>query len=116
MPLAHRRQFLNDLATAAAPVALGTMPGWSAAAGAEPPAGARSDRDLMFLPGYRQRELLLDKKVSAVELTEAALRRIEALEGKLHAFITVDREGALKAAQAADEALRRATSPKELGP
>jgi aspartyl-tRNA(Asn)/glutamyl-tRNA(Gln) amidotransferase subunit A len=42
------------------------------------------------------------KEVSSVELTRAALARIDAHEPALHAFVTVDAEGALKAAQAAD--------------
>src|SRR5262249_9627035 len=47
---------------------------------------------------------------------QAALRRIEALDGQLHAFITVDHEGALGAAKAADQALALAKSTQELGP
>ncbi|MBI4305197.1 MAG: amidase, partial [Chloroflexi bacterium] len=73
-----------------------------------------SDQELMFMPAHRQRELIVQKKVSARELTEASLRRIDALEPQLHAFITVDHEGALKAADAADEAVRQAESPAEL--
>ncbi|MXR36457.1 Asp-tRNA(Asn)/Glu-tRNA(Gln) amidotransferase subunit GatA [Craterilacuibacter sinensis] len=45
---------------------------------------------------------LADKKVSAVELAAAYLDRIEALNPALNAFITVDREKTLAAAQAAD--------------
>jgi aspartyl-tRNA(Asn)/glutamyl-tRNA(Gln) amidotransferase subunit A len=39
---------------------------------------------------------------SSVELTKAALKRIESAEPKVRAFVTVDAEGALKAAEAAD--------------
>jgi aspartyl-tRNA(Asn)/glutamyl-tRNA(Gln) amidotransferase subunit A len=42
------------------------------------------------------------KELSSVELTKAALARIEAAEPKVHAFVTVDAEGALKAAAEAD--------------
>ncbi|MCP9760168.1 Asp-tRNA(Asn)/Glu-tRNA(Gln) amidotransferase subunit GatA [Aquitalea sp. S1-19] len=45
---------------------------------------------------------LADKEVSAVELAAAYLDRIEALNPALNAFITVDREKTLAAAQAAD--------------
>jgi aspartyl-tRNA(Asn)/glutamyl-tRNA(Gln) amidotransferase subunit A len=86
----------------------------AAAAGADK-AGSRSDRELLFLPAQQQRDMIIKKEISAVELTEAALRRIEALDGKLHAFLTVDRDGALQAAKAADAAVRQAKSPAELG-
>ena len=42
------------------------------------------------------------KELSSVDLTKAALARIEAAEPKVHAFVTVDAEGALKAAAEAD--------------
>jgi aspartyl-tRNA(Asn)/glutamyl-tRNA(Gln) amidotransferase subunit A len=45
---------------------------------------------------------LQTKELSSVELTKAALSRIEAAEPKVHAFVTVDAEGALKAAAEAD--------------
>src|SRR5262245_3710292 len=117
MLASDRRKFLTDVALAAAVPLLPTgLGGWPAAgAAADPPASARADRELMFMPGWKQREGVVGKKVSAVELTEAALRRIEALDDKLHAFITVDRPGALAAAKAADAAVRQAASPKELG-
>ncbi|TVR09303.1 MAG: amidase [Salinarimonadaceae bacterium] len=42
--------------------------------------------------------------VSATEATQAALSRVSALNDALRAFITIDEEGALKAARAVDEA------------
>ncbi|MEX0927438.1 MAG: amidase, partial [Dehalococcoidia bacterium] len=71
------------------------------------------DRDLMYLPAHRQRQMVVDKEISAVDLTRAALRRIEALDSQLNAFITVDEEGAIGAAIAADAAL---ASGADLGP
>ncbi len=45
------------------------------------------------------------REVSARELTQAALERIEALDGTYHAFLAVDGERALADAAAVDEAL-----------
>ena len=45
---------------------------------------------------------LADKRVSSVELTRAALERVEALNPKLNAFLTINRERALESARAAD--------------
>ncbi len=46
-------------------------------------------------------------EVSAVEVTQAHLDRIEAVDGQMHAFLHVDAEGALAAARAVDEARAR---------
>jgi aspartyl-tRNA(Asn)/glutamyl-tRNA(Gln) amidotransferase subunit A len=51
--------------------------------------------------------------LSAVELTRAALDRIAATDGAVHAFLTVTADAALTAAAAADAALR---SSRECGP
>ena len=48
---------------------------------------------------------LRDKTLSSVELTEFFLQRIDALNPRLNAFITVDRDGALAAARSADAAI-----------
>ncbi|MCD9592750.1 MULTISPECIES: Asp-tRNA(Asn)/Glu-tRNA(Gln) amidotransferase subunit GatA [Streptomyces] len=52
-------------------------------------------------------------EVTAVEVTEAHLARIEAIDEKVHAFLHVDREGALAQARAVDEKRERGA---ELGP
>lgn len=52
------------------------------------------------------RTLLDNGDLSATELTEALLRRIEAVDPQVHAYLQVDADGALTAAQAADEQLR----------
>ena len=58
-------------------------------------------------PGIRSR------KISPVELTRAVLDRIEELNPLLNAYITVDADGALKAARAAE---RQIAKRKVLGP
>ena len=52
-------------------------------------------------------------EVSAVEVTQAHLARIEAVDGAVHAFLHVDTEGALAAARAVDQ--RRAAG-EQLSP
>ena len=51
--------------------------------------------------------LLRDKKASSRELTEAVLNRIAAVDDKVGAYITVDKEGALAAADDADARLAK---------
>jgi aspartyl-tRNA(Asn)/glutamyl-tRNA(Gln) amidotransferase subunit A len=53
------------------------------------------------------RRALDARQISAVELASLFLDRIEALNPQLNAFITVDRDGAIKAARAADERIAR---------
>ncbi|MBC2709857.1 MAG: Asp-tRNA(Asn)/Glu-tRNA(Gln) amidotransferase subunit GatA [Desulfosarcina sp.] len=46
-----------------------------------------------------------NKEISSVELTRAVLDRIDAVDGKVGAYLTVDAEGALIQAEAADQRL-----------
>lgn len=48
-------------------------------------------------------QLLKDKKISSVELTKSVFDRIKAVEDKVNAYVTLDEENALKAAQAVDD-------------
>lgn len=73
-----------------------------------------NDRDLMFLPAHKQRQMQIDNAISSLELTEAALRRIRELDSQLNAFITVDEEGALAAAKEADDKLASGAEPGPL--
>ena len=73
-----------------------------------------NDQELMFLPAHEQRQMIIDRKISSVEMTEASLRRIKELEPQLHAFITLDEEGAIAAAKEADVKLAAGTKPGEL--
>jgi aspartyl-tRNA(Asn)/glutamyl-tRNA(Gln) amidotransferase subunit A len=52
-------------------------------------------------------QALQARRVSSAELTTEALTRIERAQSRFNAFITIDREGALAAAHAADAVLRK---------
>jgi len=54
---------------------------------------------------HKAHELLRQKEISSVELTRAVLDRIEAVDDKVGAFITVDGETAMKQAELADRAI-----------
>ena len=63
--------------------------------------------DLLRLTIHEARELLAAKEVSAVELTQAYLDRIEAVDPEIGAFLTVSPEPALAQAGAADARLAK---------
>lgn len=50
-------------------------------------------------------DLLQKKEISSVELTRAVFERIETVDGKIGAFLTLDQEGAMEQAAAADRRL-----------
>jgi amidase len=63
----------------------------------------RGVSELLFRPVSELSRLVRDREVSARELTEASLERIEALQPELNAFVHVDADGALEAADAVHE-------------
>jgi amidase len=69
--------------------------------------------DLCYLPATEQRDLLRRRAISARELLVACLDRTEAVNPAVNAIVTMDIEGAMAQAQAADDALARGES---LGP
>ena len=58
--------------------------------------------DVTALTAHQCRELLSSGRVAAVELTQAYLERIAAVDGEVKAFLSVDGAGALRAARAVD--------------
>ncbi len=71
------------------------------------------NQELAWTPAHRLRQMVAEKAVSPVELTELALGRIERLNPKLNAFLTVVPEQALETAREAERAVMRGD---ELGP
>ncbi|HMF51219.1 MAG TPA: amidase [Candidatus Saccharimonadales bacterium] len=64
------------------------------------------ENELCYLSITEAAAALSKKTVSSVELTEACLRRIEAVDGQLHSFITLTADRALAQARQADHELR----------
>jgi aspartyl-tRNA(Asn)/glutamyl-tRNA(Gln) amidotransferase subunit A len=69
--------------------------------------------DVLYLSAGRQAALIRERKLSPVELVRAYLERIDRLDSRLHAYITVTREAALAAARRAEEAV---TAGAAVGP
>jgi aspartyl-tRNA(Asn)/glutamyl-tRNA(Gln) amidotransferase subunit A len=61
--------------------------------------------DRLSLSAARQAELIRTKQASPVELVQAYLHRIDRLDPRLRAYITVTREAALAAARRAEDAV-----------
>ena len=68
------------------------------------------DDALAFASAYEVRRLLDSRQVSSMELTELFLRRIENLDPKLNAYLTVTADLAMDQARIADEATARGES------
>lgn len=69
---------------------------------------------LQWISALDTRQLIMDGRASALDVTQACLERIERLDPVLKAFTFVDREGALRAARAADAALAAGATPGPL--
>src|SRR6266571_9261823 len=67
------------------------------------------NRDVCFIPASELVRLYRYRKVSPLEVMQAVLARIDAVNPKLNAYVTVARESALAAARAATAALKRKT-------
>jgi amidase len=74
---------------------------------------ATADDDLCLRPATELAALVRKREVSARELLEAHLARIERVDPQVNAIVTLDAEGARSAADAADAAL---AAGEEVGP
>lgn len=101
----HRRTLIKGLAAGAAIAGSGVL--GSAAA------SAASRDELTWMPAWKIRDLIADKSLSPVEVTEHFLNRIEDVGGKLQAFMTLDHKGAREQARAAEKAVMKG---EQLGP
>jgi aspartyl-tRNA(Asn)/glutamyl-tRNA(Gln) amidotransferase subunit A len=70
-------------------------------------ASAAPASDATWLSLTEAARLVRDKKISSVELTQGCLKRIERLNPKLNAFITVTTDAALEQARAAESEIQR---------
>lgn len=68
------------------------------------------DEDLFRQSATTLASAIAEGQVSALEVTQAHLNRIDAVDGRVHAFLYVDRDGALSAARAVDARLARGES------
>ncbi len=83
--------------------ATGLAPALSAWAEPQKASPVRPAADLPYLGLVEASALIRARRLSPVELVQAILDRIERVEPKVHAFITVTREEALAAARAAEQ-------------
>jgi aspartyl-tRNA(Asn)/glutamyl-tRNA(Gln) amidotransferase subunit A len=63
------------------------------------------DDEFAFMPALEMRRLMQTKQVSPVEIAERTLRRIEASQSVVNAFVTITPELALDAARRAEKAI-----------
>ena len=63
--------------------------------------------DIPFLSASQLSELIKNRTVSPVEMAEAYLERIDKLDSKLYAYLTVCQDEALQAAQESEQALAK---------
>jgi amidase len=71
------------------------------------------DRDLCFTPATELQRLYRARKASPLEVMQAVLARVDAVNPRLNAIVTLARDSALKEARAATAGLKKG---KKLGP
>jgi aspartyl-tRNA(Asn)/glutamyl-tRNA(Gln) amidotransferase subunit A len=99
-----RRTFVKSLSATAVTLMSGIGNGRPMESRAE---GAASASDATWFSLTEASRLIRDKKVSSVELTQSCLKRIERLNPRLNAFITVTAESALAQAREAEAEIQR---------
>jgi Asp-tRNA(Asn)/Glu-tRNA(Gln) amidotransferase A subunit family amidase len=72
------------------------------------------DRDLCFTPATELARLYRARKVSPLEVMQAVLACIDAVNPRVNAHVTVARDSALAAARRATRALRHGAMPPAL--
>ncbi len=68
---------------------------------------AIAEKPLYYLSIHEAQQLIKERRLSPVELTQAVLDRIAAVDGKLHAYINLMAESALDEARAAETEISR---------
>ena len=63
--------------------------------------------NIAFAPASEQRQLIANREISPVELTELYLRRIDELDARLNSYLTVVSDEAMGTAKAAEDAVTR---------
>ena len=101
--LCSRRTFVKGVVSATALGLIGGVGSPSSFSGAQKKASAGATS----LNLSQASQLVRSRKLSPVELTEACLQRIERLNPKLNAFITVTAESALAEARAAEKEIQQ---------
>jgi amidase len=64
-----------------------------------------TDREIAFTPALELARQIRERQISPVEVVEAFLRRIDAIDGQINSFITVAADQAIAAAKQAESAL-----------
>jgi aspartyl-tRNA(Asn)/glutamyl-tRNA(Gln) amidotransferase subunit A len=67
---------------------------------------AITEKPLYYLSIHESQQLIASRKLSPVELTRAVLDRIDAIDGKLHAYINVMADSAMSEARAAEDEIQ----------
>ena len=96
------RSAVGGLVTVAAANACSSPDGEGSPAASQTRSSARPDRPLHYQDLWEVSERIAAGEIDSVSATESLLARIEALEPRLHSYITVTGERALERAAAAD--------------